>query len=53
METSARQALIMSAGELSIFFSSAVSTVLLVLALFVVGTAVYSGIKQRRKLAQF
>ncbi len=53
LENSARQALIMSAGGLSIFFSSTVSTVLLVLALFVVGTAVYSGIKQRRKLAQF
>lgn len=53
LENSARQALIMSAGGFSIFFSSTVSTVLLVLALFVVGTAVYSGIKQRRKLAQF
>lgn len=53
LENSARQALIMSAGGLSIFFSSTVSTVLLVLSLFVVGTAVYSGIKQRRKLAQF
>lgn len=53
METSARQALIISAGKLSIFFSSAVSTTLLVLALVVVGTAIYSGIRQRRNQTHF
>ena len=47
METSARQALIMSSGELGIFFSSAVSTTLLVLALCVLGTAILSTIRRR------
>lgn len=48
METSARQALIMSAGELSIFFSSAVSTVLLGIAFLVILTTACSTIRQWR-----
>lgn len=46
MENSARQALIMSAGHFNIFFSSIISTILLVITFLVVITAIYSGIKQ-------
>jgi len=45
METSAKQALIMSGGHFSIFFSTRISTLLLVLTFLVIVTAVYSGIK--------
>jgi putative tricarboxylic transport membrane protein len=48
METSARQALIMSGGQFSIFFSSAITSVLLSLTLVVLATAVYSGVKKGR-----
>jgi putative tricarboxylic transport membrane protein len=46
LETSARQSLIMSAGQFNIFFSSAITAILLGLALLVLATAVYSGIRQ-------
>lgn len=46
MENSARQALIMSGGSFRIFFSSTISTVLLVLSSVVILTAIYSGIRQ-------
>ena len=46
LETSARQALIMSAGQFSIFFSSTITAILLGLTLVVLATAVYSGIRK-------
>jgi len=46
LETSARQALIMSAGQFSIFFSGTITAILLGLTLVVVATAVYSGIRK-------
>jgi putative tricarboxylic transport membrane protein len=48
LETSARQALIMSGGQFSIFFSSTITAILLGLVLLVLATAVYSGIKKGR-----
>ena len=46
LETSARQALIMSGGQFSIFFSSTITAILLGLVLVVLATAVYSGIRK-------
>jgi len=46
METSARQSLIMSGGQLNVFFSSTITVILLGLVLLVLTTAVYSGIKK-------
>jgi putative tricarboxylic transport membrane protein len=46
METSARQALIMSAGQFGIFFASAISVILLALTAAVLGMAVYSEIRK-------
>jgi putative tricarboxylic transport membrane protein len=46
METSARQSLIMSGGQFSIFFGSTITVILLGLVLLVLTTAVYSGIKK-------
>ena len=48
METSARQALIMSGGQFNIFFSSPITVILLGLVVVVLGTAVYSGIRKGR-----
>jgi putative tricarboxylic transport membrane protein len=48
METSARQALIMSAGQFGIFFSSAISVILLILTAVVLGVAVYSEIRKSK-----
>lgn len=48
MEVNARQALIMSQGDLSIFYSSTIATVLLLASLFVVLTSIYSGIRKKR-----
>ncbi len=46
LETSARQALIMSGGEFGIFFSSPITGILMGLALVVLATAIYSGIRK-------
>ncbi len=46
LETSARQALIMSGGQFRIFFSSTITVILLGLALLVLATAVYSGTRK-------
>jgi putative tricarboxylic transport membrane protein len=46
LETSARQSLIMSGGQFSIFFASTITVVLLGLVFLVLATAVYSGIKK-------
>jgi putative tricarboxylic transport membrane protein len=46
METSARQALIMSAGQFGIFFASIISMILLMLTGAVLGIAVYSEIRK-------
>ena len=46
LETSARQSLIMSAGQFSIFFASTISAILLGLTLAVLAIAVYSEIKK-------
>jgi len=46
METSARQALIMSAGQFSIFFASIISMILLMLTGAVLGMAVYSEVRK-------
>jgi putative tricarboxylic transport membrane protein len=48
LETSARQALIMSGGQFNIFFSSPITVVLLGLVVVVLGTAVYSGMRKGR-----
>jgi TctA family transporter len=48
METSARQALIMSAGQFTIFFASSISVILLALTAAVLGIAVYSEIRKGR-----
>jgi len=48
MEVNARQALIMSQGDLGVFFSSTISTVLLSAALFVVLSSVYSGMQKKK-----
>ncbi|HUL28908.1 MAG TPA: tripartite tricarboxylate transporter permease [Thermodesulfobacteriota bacterium] len=48
LETSARQALIMSAGQFSIFFSSTITTILFGLVVVVLATAVYSEFKKGR-----
>jgi putative tricarboxylic transport membrane protein len=48
LETSARQALIMSGGQFNIFFSSPITIILLGLVVVVLGTAVYSGIRKSR-----
>ena len=49
METSARQALIMSAGQFAIFFSSTISVTLLALTAAVLGIAVYSEIRKGQR----
>jgi TctA family transporter len=45
MEVNARQALIISGGSFSVFFSSAISAVLLLTAFFVIITSLYRGIR--------
>lgn len=47
IEVKARQSLIISQGKLSVFFSSAISTILLLISFFVIFTSIYSGIKGR------
>src|SRR5271157_642735 len=51
LETSARQALIMSGGQFDIFLSTPITVILFGLAAVVLITAVYSGVK-KRKLAR-
>jgi putative tricarboxylic transport membrane protein len=48
LELNARQALIMSKGDLSVFFNSTISTVLLLFSCLVILTALYSGIRRRK-----
>jgi putative tricarboxylic transport membrane protein len=48
LETSARQALIMSGGQFNIFFSSTITAILFGLVIVVLATAVYSGIRKGR-----
>lgn len=48
MEVNAWQDLIMSQGDLSVFFSTTISTVLLLASLFVVLSSIYSGIRKKR-----
>ncbi len=51
METNARQALIISEGNLSVFLSSATASVLLGTALLVVATATYSTLRKGKALS--
>jgi putative tricarboxylic transport membrane protein len=48
MEVNARQALIISQGNLAVFFSTTISTVLLLVAIFVVLTSIYSGLRGKK-----
>jgi LPXTG-motif cell wall-anchored protein len=38
----------MSRGQFNIFFSSTISTILLGLAMVIIGAAVYSGVRKRK-----
>lgn len=49
MEVNARQALIISHGKLSVFFSTPISTVLLLLAFFVIFTSLYKSIRGKKR----
>ena len=51
LEVNARQALLMSQGDLGVFFYSSISTILLLCSAGVVAAAVWSGIKGRKMAA--
>jgi TctA family transporter len=50
MEVNAKQALIISEGKLSVFFSTTISTILLLAAAFVIITSLYSGIRGKKRI---